>query len=147
MISKIQPDQLSLTRDCAFAFFKESQLPGQLDFEHWTKAWTNLINLNLGEVFAYFHKGEIVGILGGMFCLCTMTAELEALEGFWFVQPEFRKGMGGIKLLWAFQNEAMKRGCKRIKMAHLMSVNPDEVASLYRKMDFKILQVHYSKEL
>lgn len=77
---------------------------------------------------------------------CTMTGEMEAIESFWYVQPSWRGGPGGIKLIRAFE-EARKRGCKRLKMAYLYSVNASMMDSLYRRMDFEPLQKNFVKEL
>lgn len=147
MIRKLLPTELSLTKECAELFFWESRLPGKLNFEYWSNEWKSLIERYIGEIFVYEVDGKINGILGGLFWNCSMTADLEALEGFWFVKDEYRGGVGAVKLLRAFEDEAQKRGCKRIKMVHLMSVNPQDVEKLYIKMGYNMLQVSYVKEL
>src|SRR5687767_11252078 len=108
MIRQLQPDELSLTITVAADFFKESQLPGELNLSHWIKTWRGLIYSKIGAIFAYFphaDSNDVGGILGGLFYPCSMTGQLEALEGFWYVRPEHRGGTGGIKLLKAFEEE------------------------------------------
>lgn len=151
MIVSLFPNELNKALECASQFFIESRLPGTLNFEHWKLEWTNLINSGIGEIFAYISEdtasGELKGILGVMYFPCSMTGELEALEGFWFMMPSDRGGVGAIRLLKRFEEEAKNRGCKRIKMVHLMEVNPEQVSSLYDRMGYKKLQVTYVKEI
>lgn len=150
MIRQLSPEELSLTIAVATDFFNESELPGELNLSHWLKTWRSLIYSKIGSIFAYFpdpNSLEVGGILGGLFYPCSMTGQLEALEGFWYVKPEHRGGTGGIKLLKAFEEEGKKRGCARVKMVHLMSLNPEQVASIYERMGYHKLQVNYSKEL
>lgn len=147
MVRKIDGHELSLTIDCAKQFFAESKLPGTLNLDHWMCEWESLITTGIGEIFVYERNGEVIGMLGGLFWPCSMTADLEALEGFWFVKPEHRKGMAAIKILKAFEDEAAKRGCKRVKMVHLWEVNPGNADNIYRRAGYSVLQVHYVKEL
>lgn len=150
MIRKLKPEELSLTIAVASHFFQESKLPGELNLSHWLKTWRGLIYSGIGAIFAYFPKAdsvEVGGILGGLFYPCSMTGQLEALEGFWYVEPDYRGGTGGIKLLKAFEEEGKARGCARVKMVHLSSLNPELVANIYERMGYHKLQVNYSKEL
>lgn len=148
MIRELPVEQLWLTREIAHSFFAESGLPGTLDFDYWTGRWQQLIkDLDIGVILVYEQDGAIKGILGGLCVRCTMTAQLEAIESFWYVMPEVRGSIGGVKLLKAFEAWAQGRGAQRIKMAYLTHVNPVPTASLYARMGYSSLESCVVKEL
>lgn len=148
MIRPITAEELWLTRACAEGFFKESGLPGELRFDYWMSRWEQLIkDLDIGVILAYFRNGDIKGLLGGLCVPCTMTGQLEAIESFWYVQPEIRGSIAGPKLLKAFEAWAINRGASRIKMAYLTHVNPLPMASMYARMGYSALETAVVKEL
>lgn len=147
MIRSLASNELESVKGLAQSFFSESCLPGALHWEHWKSSWIKLIDSDIGAIFVNEIDGEMRGMLGGLFFPCTMTGQLEALEGFWFVSPGERGKVGAIRLLMTFEAEAKKRGCYRVKMVHLMRVNPDLAESLYTRMGYELLQVNYCKEL
>lgn len=148
MIRQLDPSEISLTREIAFSFFEESQLPGELDFSYWENRWKSLISeLDMGVIFVYESGDKIKGILGGVCVRCTMTADLEAIEAFWYVYPELRGKPGSIKLLKAFEDWARGRGAARIKMMHLSHLNPISMREIYLRMGYSALEVAYSKNL
>lgn len=148
MIRQITANEVWLTRDCAFGFFSESKLPGELDFDYWMGRWESLIkDLDIGAIFVYESDGKVKGILGGLCVRCTMTGQLEAIESFWYMQNECRGTSAGVRLLKAFEQWAEKKGASRIKMAHLANLNATTMASMYQRLAYDPLEVVYSKEL
>lgn len=148
MIRILKYEELSSTiEETAQLFFKESQLPGPPNFAYWIQRWKVLYDQDLGCVFSFEVDGKNRGVLGGLFVDCMMTGQKEAIEALWYVQRPFRGGVGGIRLIKAFEAEAIRRGCKRIKMAYLMSVNPELMDELYKRMGYKELQRDFVKEL
>jgi GNAT superfamily N-acetyltransferase len=148
MIRQLPPTALSLTRDIAFSFFEESQLPGELNFDYWIGRWQSLIiELDMGVIFVYESEGKIKGILGGIAARCSMTGDLEAIEAFWYVYPEVRGKPASIKLLKAFEDWAKERGAARVKMMHLSILNPISMREIYLRMGYSPLESAYSKNL
>lgn len=148
MIRHIIPEELPLTREVAFGFFEESKLPGELDFPYWMDRWESLmVELDIGTILVYEVNGQIKGIIGGVCVRCTMTADLEAVEAFWYVQPECRGGPAGVKLLKAFENWATGRQAVRIKMMHLSGLNADTMRDIYLRMGYSPLEHAYVKEI
>lgn len=141
------PGELSLTRELAFAFFSESGLPGQLDFEHWKAQWTKFIDMGIGKIIAYYDGEKFVGMIGGLCVQCTMTADMEAIEAFWYVQKDKRGTPIGIKLLKSFEKWASQRGAKRVKMMHLSDLNAEMMRDIYLRMGYTPLEQAYSKTL
>lgn len=147
MIVKIEPHQLSLTRTCAFAFFKESKLPGTFDWDHWRSCWGEMMEKGMAVILADMPDVHVLGVLGGIAARCLNTGDLEIFEAFWFVLPEHRKGTRGLRLLNAFENWGREIRAKRIKMAHLTDLNGNTVADMYRRMGYQEQETTYRKEL
>lgn len=141
------PAELSLTRDLAFAFFRESGLPGNLNFTHWKEQWTKFIDMGIGKIIAFYDGQKFVGMIGGLCVPCTMTAEKEAIEAFWYVQKDHRGTTTGIRLLQAFEKWAKQAGAKRIKMMHLSDLNADMMRNIYLRMGYAPLEQAYWKAL
>lgn len=147
MIRPLLSSEVSLTRELAFGFFRESGLPGKLNFEHWVGQWEKMIEIGLGVILAYFKDGNIVAMIGGLAAECTMTKEMEAIEAFWYCLPNGRGTPAGIKVLKAFENFWKERGVVRLKMMHLSNLNPEMMEDMYRRMGYVPLERAYFKSL
>lgn len=147
MIRLLPVEELSSTIETAHLFFDESKLPSKFDFDNWMDQWKIIYNADIGCIFVYEEEGVNKGLIGGVFNKCMFTGEMEAIEAFWFVQKDKRGSGGGIQLIKALEDEAKKRGCKRIKMAYLMSVNPEAMSSVYERMGYEPIQNCVVKEL
>lgn len=148
MIREIKPSELSLTRDCAFAFFRESNLDGILNFDHFCETWSRLIALDMAKILLYIDNNENAkGIIGGTITKCTMTADIIAMESFWWVAPELRGGVCGIKLLREWEKACMSAGAKRLYVGNLEQLNNEKMRCLYRRMGYRALETHYVKSI
>lgn len=148
MIRHLTEDEIPLTKECAFGFFKESGLPGELQFDYWIGRWQSIISeLDIGTILVYESDGRVQGTLGGLCVRCSMTGQLEAIEAFWYIMPEARGSVGGIKLLKSFEQWARERGAVRVKMMHLSDLNASRVRDMYLRMGYSPLESAYSKEL
>lgn len=147
MIKEVHQENIGDIAEPAYGFFSESKLPGVLNFEYWAKRWQEMIEMQVGYIFAYVYEGKPVGIIGGLCVRCTMTAQLEMIEAFWYMMPQHRGGMGGVRLLRALEQRAVTLGASRIKMTHLSDLNADKVRDIYMKMGYEPIQHSYSKEL
>lgn len=146
-IKQLTPEELPFCFDAASSFFAESKLPGELIFDHWVSQWTAFITQDLGSIFACYVKGKIAGILGGFCVRCSMTADMEGIEAFWYIMPENRGGMGGIKILKAYEAWCKSKGAKRMKMACLTDVNCQAMKDLYERMGYSEIQTSFKKEI
>lgn len=146
-IHSLHPNELSLTRELAFAFFEESELPGQFNWHHWRNSWGDLIEKKIGMIFVYFKNGAPVGVIGGITFLCLNTSDPEILEAFWYVLPEHRTGTKGIRLLERFEQWGRDIGAVRCKMVHLQDIEPEKMAEIYRRRGYILQEQCFRKEL
>ena len=150
MIQEVSASNLSLTRDCAFSFFKESKLPGNFNWDHWKASWEQIIGKGMGLIFAYFPNEEdkkIGGVLGGIAAHCLNTGDLEIFETFWYMLPEHRGTPAAIRLLRAFELWGEKIGAKRVKMAYLREVNGETVRNMYERLGYNEQETTFRKEI
>lgn len=84
-----------------------------------------------------------VGLLGFVVFPHYFTQKLTATEIMWYVEPEHRKGGGGIKLLWEAEKEAKAMG------ATIMGFTAPtaDVARLYERFGYKQVEISFQKEL
>jgi hypothetical protein len=131
----------------AEAFFAESKLPGEFKWHHWYNTWSDLMAKDIGAIFCYFLDGRPVGVIGGLQFNCFNTGDHEIIEAFWYLLPNCRVGMAGIRLLDRFEEWGRQVGAVRCKMAHLEDVNPAIVADMYRRRGYVKQETTYRKEL
>lgn len=144
MIQILNADELSLTRDIAFAFFKESKIDGKLDFDHFCKSWGSLIQLDMACIMVYIDSSKKPrGIIGGTLTTCLMTNEPIAQEAFWWTEPELRGTPAGLRLLTAWWNYMAAKGAVRVYVGNLMEVEHEAMARLYTRLGFRPLETHY----
>ena len=139
----------SLTREPAFAFFKESQINGSLDFKFFCNFWDGLIASKVGVVLVN-ERGDDVrnGIIGGLVSPCFMTGDKIATEAFWWIAPELRKySPAGIKLFIEWEKIVKEMGVKRIYVGNLHAINHDQMQHLYHRLGYSSLETHYVKSV
>jgi GNAT superfamily N-acetyltransferase len=143
-----QPEQiLSLTRKASEAFFAESGVPGTFDFEGYCQRMGKMIELDIGIELAYISNYEALGIIGGSIFPDIFTGDLVCVEMFWYVLPEHRCSPIGIRLLYALEEAAIQRGCKRLFVGNLASLNDAKMEELYTRMNYRKIETHYCKLL
>jgi ribosomal protein S18 acetylase RimI-like enzyme len=106
-----------------------------------------LISLDVGLEIAYIVNNEAAGIIGGCIVPCLFTGDSIAVEQYWYVLPEFRKGRLGLSLLSAFESEVKRRGAKRCYIGNLAALNNDKMKRLYKLLGYKELETHFVKPL
>jgi GNAT superfamily N-acetyltransferase len=97
-----------------------------------------------GKILVYeTDSGKVAGLLGFFVFPHYFTGEPTATELMWYVEPEERKGGGGMQLLWEAEKEAKAMGAKRIGFT---APNAD-IAKLYERFGYKQVEVSFMKEL
>lgn len=133
--------------DLGAFFFKEAQLPGEFNAEHWKATWKTLLIENIGTILLDTKDDQVIGAVGGIVAPDINTGDLIATESFWYVLKDHRGE--GMKLFHSFVEEAQRRQCKRIVMAAVlhsptfMSVNKFFIKTLAMRP----LETHYVMEL
>lgn len=106
------------------------------------------IGLDHTAIYVAEIDGGIVGMIAGlMFPLYFNSSHSNAQEMFWWVTPEHRKSSVGIKLLKAFERWAKLKGAKTIQMGTLAKLNPEKLASVYKKLGYKESETYWTRVL
>lgn len=148
MLKHLTPDELGLCFEGGQEFFLESNLPGVFNPEVFERSWRELIESGRGTIIGLF--GGCNTLQGGLGCViapCLFTGDLIGVECMWFIRPEYRTGMGAIKLLRAFEIWSKSRQAVRVAMIHLETPNAIPLKRLYEKLHYRLSETHYLKEL
>lgn len=114
-------------------FFAEGNIPGKLNEPYAVATLTKHVEAGTGFVIAA--GCPVRGAISGVMYPDMATAELCAVEFFWFVSPEER-GSLGIRLLDAFEKEAFGRGAVRVMMSHLSTPKTERFESMYTRRGY-----------
>jgi GNAT superfamily N-acetyltransferase len=121
----------------------------KIDPEYADKTYKDLIDRGAGEIFLLFDD-ETGNLMGGLGCIKApdmWTGDLIAIETFWYVLPEYRSGLQGAELLFAFEQWAVDEGCKKIAIIHLADSHPDRLDRLYHTLGYQLVEKHFVKEV
>lgn len=142
----VEADFPEIERHCA-RFWKETQFN---DVPYVDGASIPYIKIALEHdlLFVLERGGEIVGFSAG--CVAPLMGDSSRLSGTelaWWVDPEHRKGGGGIGLLKALESRARELGCEYWNMIAMQSSMPTQIESIYLKMGYNKGESTYTKRL
>ena len=104
--------------------------------------------LHVAEVDHEYLNGYVVGFVLGICSPSVMNKNyLAGAELAWWVEPEYRKGEMGIKLLKAIEKSAKDLGVKMWSMMSLEAVEPERMAKLYKSLGYKATERTYVRVL
>ena len=89
-------------------------------------------------------KGVILGLKYHLYYNPNVTLVQELG---WWVEPEYRNTMVGIKLLKEFEAEAKRRNADKIVMVYLEAQTPDRVDRMLQRMNYKHIEYNMVKDL
>lgn len=145
MIKMLTVDQIPAASEFGPAFFAEGGFPGRFIPEVFCSKWKALVDGGIGFIVGLFSGDKMTGVFGAVVVEDLNDGELVANECFWFVSPESRGR--GFELLLAYEEEARRRGAKRCSMIHLLSLQPEKLAEIYKKRGYRAIETSYLKEL
>jgi GNAT superfamily N-acetyltransferase len=87
--------------------------------------------------------GAVVGMIGLAFFPHFISGEMVAAEVFWWLEPEYRGGTEGIRLLRAAESQARARGAVKLQMI----APSDEVSAMYQRMGYAFVEAAYQRSL
>lgn len=96
-------------------------------------------------VVAETHGGDLVGLLGLAVVTHPFSAAHFAEEQAWWVEPIYRRGTLGPRLVNYALEWARLRGLQFVKMG--APANAPEVAAFYERSGFRAIETAYVKEL
>lgn len=138
-------DDLEKVYEIGRDFFVEGKLPGRLVKEVFINTWKGFMSTGVGGILALERDKSIIGVLGFLIYDDPNDGERITSETFWYVSPESRGH--GLLLLNKFEQLAKQLGAKRIMMAHMLDLMPQEISHLYVRKGYKPLETNYIKEL
>lgn len=146
-VEKLKPGNLTDVIEIGDAFTKEVGHPGGFRFEAFSSQWQPLLSTHVGEIFVIRDGNRIAALLGAAFVGDMFSGELNAIEQYWYVLPEYRGSKMATPLFDAFEQEAKSRGCKIILMVHLEGPFSEPLEALYTKRGFSLLEKTFVKEI
>lgn len=109
--------------------------------------WSSMLDSGTGFMILVEHKdGDVIGGAGGVVTNFQTSSVKNAIEMFWWVDPEFR-GEVGLKLYNEFIAESKRRGAKRLLMAYMANSMPDKLEKFYASKGFTPFEHHVIKNL
>ncbi len=105
----------------------------------------NLIAGPDGAVFVVQDGPAVIGMIGAFVFTHPMSGERIGCESFWWVEPERRGRMCGIRLLKMAEAWAGKRGAARMIM--VQPAGEHRVGRIYELLGYAQLENQYQKDL
>lgn len=91
---------------------------------------------------------QVIGFLAAIkFPLLANRETFGGTEVAWWVEPEFRQGTRGIKLLNFMEKQAKEQGIKYWTMVSMESSEPEKAAKIYQHLNYKRSETSYTKEI
>ncbi len=110
-----------------------------------SEQWGQIMRAGAGFLVLAEDGEELVGILGAFVGPRIYWPGLAATESFWWVRPECRGRMAGVRMLKEFEAEAKRRGCSVVAAGHKTFFMADELARLYQRLGYQPLETMYLK--
>lgn len=136
------PAEVPLLLPGARAFFAEGQIQGTLNEAHFVKTLAQGIDSGRMFVLSEGFRGAISGTLFED----PATGELCCMEYFWYVDAHER-GSLGVRLLAAFEHEAVRRGACRVLMMHHVSEQTEKFKHIYERRGYVLREQVFVRSL
>lgn len=143
-IREASPDDLPKLVKLASQFYSVSTHLEDFSLDSFCENWSKLIT-GPGVIFLSTDGTEITGALGGVAYPDINSGTQQAVEFFWWVDPEYRGH--GVRLYKAFEEWAKARGCSVLRMMALSDSKPEQLFKFYSRKGFKLVEFHYVKNL
>lgn len=130
-------------------FFSEAEWSDVTEWDDDSVSATlaNLIEGDGGILLVAERDGEVIGMTGGLVHPAYFNAHhLTGQELFWWVRPEFRKGVGA-EMFSRLEQEAKDRGAKSWSMIALDRVRPKAMDRIYKVSGYRCAEHSYIKRL
>ena len=132
--------------ECAREFCAVLKQP--LNENHYGQFWSATLSFNQGIIFLLEDgAAKVAGGIGGIKLPNLLSGEMSAVELFWYVKPEFRKGLWPVRLLKQFERWAFEHGCAEVAMIYMEDSQPEKMRSFYERSGYTLRESHYTKKL
>jgi hypothetical protein len=133
--------------ECAREF--TSKIPDcPLDDIHYVTQWNHFINNNIGVIFLLEDQtSAVLGGIGGLMHPDLLTGRKTAVELFWYIKEEHRRGTWPVRLLKEFEAWAKAGHCYDVAMIHMECSMPDRLKEFYGRRGYRLFETMYRKVL
>lgn len=107
-----------------------------------------LMRLPNSIIMVLEEEGKVIGSISGILHpLYLNPSVLMITENWWWVDPEYRDGRGGIKLEKELIRWGKEKGADKIIMSTSHSPKEESLKNYYIKMGYTYLESHFIKEI
>lgn len=148
MIRHATKDDIPACLELGRLFFEASGYAAETEYDPATTAatFTHLITSPDGLLLVAEKESGLVGMAGALAYPHYFNAESKAAqELFWWVQPEARGGLTGVRLLQGIESWARDQGCRTLTMICLTIDSPAE--RVYQRTGYRASERNYIKRL
>ena len=145
VVRRLTIDDVEALLPLASLFWAEGRLPGSFNADTFRATWGRFLDLGIGHILGLSSGERLVGAPGFLVAPDPNDGALVAQETFWYVEPESRGS--GLRLLRAFEDEALALGVKRVLVAHLKEINGPELKRIYEHRGYRETETTYMKEI
>lgn len=131
-------------------FFKASGFESMFVYDEPTCRLTleHLIQDDSGTIYVMDNGKKPVGMVGALLYPFYMNQNvLQAQELFWWINPENRKGLSGVKLLQGVENWAKEKGAVAFNMMCLEHLEPEKIERLLTVKGYNKTERHFMRIL
>lgn len=144
MIRLLGSHEVPLLIPQAREFFKEGNICGSLNEPYFIQALTTQIGA--GRMFVFVEGSPFRGAIAGTMFEDLATGELCCMEYFWYVDAHER-GSLGLRLLVAFEDEAVRRGARRLLMMHHVTPESAKFEHIYGRRGYTLHEQVFVRSL
>ncbi len=126
-------------------FWKHTVFDEPFDSEHLFRIVKSCVDNGL---VAVIDKGGIQGFIVAVSTplICSRHSQM-ATEVGWWVEPEFRRGRMGIKLVQYMEDLCRKKGIKYLVMMAMESSSPETASRIYEYLGYRKIETSYMRAL
>jgi GNAT superfamily N-acetyltransferase len=92
-------------------------------------------------------EGIVIGFLWGQTSYLPWSKELIATDNVFYILPEFRGGLYGVKLIRRYEEIAKERGAKQIALSIASGITEGRTSELYTHLGYHKVGIQHRKEL
>lgn len=113
------------------------------------ESFTELIMGTESVLFGGIKDSKVIGILGMIIFKSPVSSDIIANEHFWYIVPDYRRGLLGMNMLKKAIEWAKLKGCTQFMAnASMMASNlHDDVCRLYACINMKKFETTYIKTI
>ena len=141
------PDVPEVVELCA-RFHKESwQVFADFDYDKMTSWIVEKVRNEEDQIFLAKKHGEVIGVLIGMIFSFPYSNTLVGGDYIWYVVPQERGGIAGVRLMKMFEAWAKENGAVRIMTGATSGIASNRAARLMMRLGFEPMGSFMQKEI